>query len=108
LYDLGIHNEKEINMKFGSFILLLNKNNKLNIEEKNLVFNNQNKMLTPFDVFASLVHIPLGNKIKNLKLFLDENNKGESVFKLIMGDQRNNLFYKNYWADDKFCSCLKE
>ena len=108
LYDLGIHNEKEINMKFGSFILLLNKNNKLNIEEKNLVFNNQNKMLTPFDVFASLVHIPLGNKIKNLKLFLDENNKGESVFKLIMGDQRNNLFYKNYWGDDKFCSCLKE
>ena len=108
LYNLGIHSEKDINMKFGTFILLLNKNNKLDAEEKNWVFFNQNKMLTPFDIYASLVNIPLGNKFKNVKLFLDENYKGESVFKLIIGGQRNNLFYKNYWIDDKFCSCLEE
>ena len=108
LYNFGIHNEKDLNMKFGSFILLLNKYNKLSTEEKDWVYYNQNKMLTPFDIYASLVHIPLGNKINNVKLFLDEENKGESVFKIIIGDDRNDLFCEDYWGDEKFCACLKE
>ena len=107
LYDLGIRNEKEINMKFGSFILLLNKKNNLTEDQRKFVYNNQNKLMTPFDIYASLVNIPLGNEIKDVKLFLDEKNKGESVFKAIDGGERNNMFYKDYWSDDKFCACLE-
>jgi hypothetical protein len=51
LYDLGIHNEKEINMKFGSFILLLNKNNKLNIEDiKMKAINYYSQTTNPYDI----------------------------------------------------------
>ena len=107
LYNFGIHNEKEINLKFGSFILLLNKKNNLIQEEKQYVYNNQNKIITPFDIYASLVNIPLGNQIKKMSLFLDEKGKGESVFKNIDGNERNSEFYNDYWSDEKFCACLK-
>ena len=108
LYNFGIHSEKEINMKFGSFFLLLNKNNNLNEEEKKMVYNNQNKLMTPFDIYASLVHIPLGTGLNQISLFLDENNKGESVFQNIEGSDRNYNFYKDYWIDSKYCACLEE
>ena len=108
LYNFGIHSEKEINMKFGSFFLLLNKNNNLNEEENKMVYNNQNKLMTPFDIYASLVHIPLGTELNQVSLFLDENSKGESVFKNIEGNDRNYNYYKDYWIDSKYCACLKE
>ena len=108
LYNFGIHSEKEINIKFGSFFLLLNKNNNLNEEESKMVYNNQNKLMTPFDIYASLVHIPLGTELNQISLFLDENNKGESVFKNIEGNDRNYNYYKDYWIDSKYCACLKE
>ena len=95
-------------MKFGSFFLLLNKNNNLNEEESKMVYNNQNKLMTPFDIYASLVHIPLGTELNQISLFLDENNKGESVFKNIEGNDRNYNYYKDYWIDSKYCACLKE
>ena len=107
LYNFGIHNEKEINLKFGSFILLLNKNSNLIEEEKKYVYNNQNKIITPFDIYASLVNIPLGNQINKMELFLDEKGKGESVFKNIDGNERNSEYYKDYWIDEKFCACIK-
>ena len=108
LYNVGMSNEKEINMKMGSFLLLLNKNNELSDDENKIVYNNQNKLVTSFDIYASLSHIALGNTINKVKLYLDENNKGESVFKIINGDERKCELYKDYWIDEKYCSCLKE
>lgn len=108
LNNFGKYSEKEINMKFGSFFLLLNKKNKLSESEYKTLYNNQNIMMTPFDVFASLAHISIGNKIKEMKLFLDENSKGESVFRNIEGNTRNCQFYKDVWLDEHFCSCLKD
>ena len=108
LYNLGIYNEKEINMKFGSFFLLINNKNNLSGNEYQILYNNQNKLITPFDIYASLVHIPIGNKIDKIKLYLDENNKGESVFKIIDGNERNNEFYKDYWINEKYCNCLRQ
>ena len=64
--------------------------------------------MTPFDVYASLAHIPIGNKLNEMKLFLDENNKGEPVFRSIEGNSRNCQFYKDVWIDEHFCSCLKD
>ena len=108
LSNFGKYNEKEINMKFGTFVLLMNKKNKLSEEENKRVYKNQNFLLTPFDIYASLVHIAMGNKINNIKIFLDENSRGESIFKMIEGSFRNCNFYKNDWIDEKFCSCLKD
>ena len=107
-YKFGIHNEKEINDKFGTFLLLINKNNKLSENEIKIVYDNKNKMITPFDIYASLVHIPLGNKINNIKLNLDENNKGKSIFKNIDGKQRNYGLFQEFWIDEKYCACSEE
>lgn len=106
LYNFGKYTEKEINMKFGSFFLLLNKKNKLNENEYKILFNNQNIMMTPYDIYASLVHISLGNKLNDMKLFIDENSKGDSVFRNIEGNSRNCQFYKDVWIDEHFCSCI--
>ena len=105
LYKFGIHNEKEINDKFGTFILVMSKNNKLSENEKKIVYDNQNKMVTPFDIYASLVNIPLGKKISDIKLNVDEKNKGKSIFKEIDGKQRNYAFFKEFWVDEKYCAC---
>ena len=107
LYNFGINNEKEINMKMGSFFLLLNKNNKLSNDENKMIYNNQNKMLSSFDIYATLTHIAMGSNINKIKLYLDEDNRGESIFRIIDGNERNCNFYKNYWIDEEFCVCLK-
>lgn len=109
LYDFGKNNEKEMNAKFGTFFLLINKKNNMSRNTYKIINNNQNIMITPFDVYISLVNIAVGNKINNIKLFIDENsNKGESVFDMIDGNSRNCKFYKNYWMDEQFCMCLNE
>ena len=108
LYNFGINNEKEINMKMGAFLLLLNKKNKLNNEQNKIVYNNQNKLVTAFDIYASLSHIAVGNIKDKIKIYLDESNKGESVFRIIDINERRCEFYKDYWMDENYCSCLKE
>ena len=108
LYSLGIYNEKEINMKLGSFFVLLNKKSKLSDNEYKIIYNNQNKIITPFDIYASLVHIPIGNKNSKIKLYLDENNKGESIFNPIDGNVRNSEFYQDYWINEKYCTCVQQ
>ena len=106
LYSLGIYNEKEINMKLGSCFVLLNKKSQLTENEYKNVYNNQNKIISPFDIYASLVHIPIGNKNNKIKLYLDENNKGESIFDPIDGNSRNPEFYKDYWINEKYCTLV--
>ena len=108
LYNIGVNNEKEINIKMGAFLLLLNKKNKLNNEQNKIVYNNQNKLVTAFDIYASLSHIAVGNIKDTIKIYLDESNKGESVFRIIDINERQCEFYKDYWMDENYCSCLKE
>jgi len=50
----------------------------------------------------------MGNKVNKIQLYLDENNKGESIFKIIDGNDRSNEFYKNYWINEKYCICLNK
>ena len=109
LYNFGKNNEKEINAKFGTFFLLINKQNNISKNTYKIINKNQNMLITPFDIYISLVNIAVGNKINNIKLFIDENsNKGESVFDMIDGKSRNCQFYKNYWMDEQFCMCLND
>ena len=109
LYNFGKNNEKEINAKFGTFFLLLSKKNSISKNTYKIINNNQNILITPFDIYMSLVNIAVGNKINNIKLFIDENsNKGESVFDMIDGNSRNCQFYKKYWMDEQFCMCRND
>ena len=107
LYNFGVNSEKEINMKMGSFLLLMNKKNKLSDDENKIVYNNQNKLVTSFDIYASLSHIAVGNTENKIKLYLNESHKGESVFRIIDGNERKCVFYKDYWMDENYCSCLE-
>ena len=108
LYNLGTYNEKDINMKLGSFFLLVNKKSQLSENEYKNIYNNQNKIISPFDICATLFHIPIGNKNNKIKLYLDENNKGESIFNPIDGNVRNSEFYKDYWINEKYCTCVQQ
>ena len=101
-YNFGKNSEKEMNMKFASFIIILDKKNNLNESEYKFINDNKKIMLTPFDVYTSLVHIAMGNKIKDIKLYLDEGKRGESIFKNIEKNERNCKYY-NDWMDNGFC-----
>ena len=101
-YNFGKNSEKEMNVKFASFIIILDKKNNLNESEYKFIHDNKKIMVTPFDVYTSLVHIAMGNKIKEIKLYLDEGKRGESVFKKIESNERNCETY-NSWMDNGFC-----
>jgi len=101
-YNFGKNSEKEMNVKFASFIIILDKKNNLNESEYKFINDNKKIMLTPFDVYTSLVHIVMGNKIKDIKLYLDEGKRGESIFKNIEKNERNCKAY-NDWMDNGFC-----
>ena len=101
-YNFGKNSEKEMNMKFASFIIILDKKNNLNESEYKLLYENTKIMITPFDIYTSLVHIAMGNKMKDMKLYLDEGKRGESVFKKIEKSERNCEFY-NEWMNNDYC-----
>ena len=101
-YNFGKNSEKEMNVKFASFIIILDKKNNLNESEYKFIHDNKKIMVTPFDVYTSLVHIAMGNKIKDIKLYLDEGKRGESIFKKIESNERNCETY-NSWMDNGFC-----
>ena len=101
-YNFGKNSEKEMNVKFASFIIILDKKNNLNESEYKFIHDNKKIILTPFDVYTSLVHIAMGNKIKEIKLYLDEGKRGESIFKNIEKNERNCKAY-NDWMDNGFC-----
>ena len=101
-YNFGKNSEKEMNMKFASFIIIFDKKNNLNESELKFIHDNKKILLTPFDVYMSLVHIAMGNKMKDIKLYLDEGKRGESVFKNIEASERNCEFY-NEWMDNDYC-----
>ena len=101
-YNFGKNSEKEINMKFGNFMILFDKKNNLKENELNNAIENTKKLVTPFDVFASLVHIATGNKINEIKLYLNKNNIGVSVFKQIDSSERDCKLYDG-WMDKDFC-----
>ena len=101
-YNFGKNSEKEMNTKFGAFIIIFDKKNNLNENEKKFIGDNTKILVTPFDVYMSLVNIPFGNNNKNIKLYLDEDKKGESVFKKLEANERNCKFYSE-WMDNDYC-----
>ena len=101
-YNFGKNSEKEINMKFGSFIIVIDKKNNLNESIYKSIHENKKVLVTPFDVYMSLVHITMGNSIKDMKIYLDEGKRGESIFKKIENNDRNCEFYIE-WMNKDYC-----
>ena len=101
-YNFGKNSEKEMNMKFGNFILIIDKKNNINENDYKLLYENKKILITPFDVYKSLVHIAMGNKIIDIKLYLDGGKRGESVFKKIEKNERNCDFYSD-WMNKDYC-----
>ena len=106
----GIYNfissEFEIEKKLGTFILLLSKNKNIKDYNQNLI-NNQQIMVTPYDIHDTMIHIVMGNYINDdLKKIYSENNKGKSVLLSINSSERNCKKYDD-WIKDNFCCCFE-
>ena len=101
-YNFGKNSEKDINMKFGNFIIVFDKKNNLNKNELNYAHENTKNLVTPFDVFTSLVHIATGNKFSEAKLYLNLDKRGKSVFIQFEKNERTCQFYDK-WMDKDYC-----
>ena len=109
IFDVINKSEFNLEKKFGVFFLLLwqNRNKKKNVineYEENLL-NNQQVMLTPYDIHDTMIHILYGNKNKEkLKGKYSSDNKGNSVFNYIEPKERNCNKYDD-WYNNNFCGC---
>ena len=101
-YNFGKNSEKDINMKFGNFIIVFDKKNNLNKNELNYSHENTKNLVSPFDVFTSLVHIATGNKFSEAKLYLNLDKRGKSVFIQFEKNERTCQFYDK-WMDKDYC-----
>ena len=101
-YNFGKNSEKDINMKFGNFIIVFDKKNNLNKNELNYAHENTKNLVSPFDVFTSLVHIATGNKFSEAKLYLNLDKRGKSVFMQFEKNERTCQFYAK-WMDKDYC-----
>ena len=105
----GIYNninsaEFELEKKFGIFFLLLYKNENKEFEEH--LINNQQILVTPYDIHDTMMHIIYGNNIgENIKKAYSVNNKGNSVFNYIDPKERNCQKYDDDFDED-FCGCI--
>ena len=99
IYNIINTSEFELEKKYGLFFLLLyqNKNNTQDFS-KNLI-NNQQIMMTPYDIHHTMLHILYGNKFNEIM----RSDKGESVLNFIEPKERNCNKYDDWYKD--FCSC---
>ena len=75
LYDLLGSVEFEIEKRYGTFIMILDWNEKFKSGNyhKNLLIN-QNLFVTPYDVYDTIIHIVRGDKYENINSLLKEKN----------------------------------
>jgi hypothetical protein len=108
IFDVINKSEFELEKKLGVFFLLLwqsrnKKKNVINDYEENLL-NNQQVMLTPYDIHDTMIHILYGNKNKEkIKGKYSLDNKGNSVFNFIDPKERNCDKYDDWFKN--FCGC---
>ena len=107
IFDVINNSEFELEKKFGIFFLLLyqDNNKKFNNKIEENLFNNQQIMLTPYDIHDTMIHILYWNKNdEKIKNFYSFNNKGNSIFNYIDPKERNCKKYDD--MEDNFCGCI--
>ena len=104
IYNIINPSEFELEMKFGTFVLLLYKDNKIIKKYENNLLNNQQVMVTPYDIHDTMIHIIYGKNNKKIKEINSANNKGNSVLNYIDPTERKCEKYDD-WIKE-FCGCF--
>ena len=107
IFDVINNSEFELEKKFGIFFLLLyqDKNKQLMNKIENNLFNNQQIMLTPYDIHDTMIHILYWNKNDDkINKLYSVNNKGNSVFNFFDPKERNCNKYDD--MEEDFCGCI--
>ena len=102
IYDIINYSEFELEKKMGTFFLILCKNIKKYEEH---LFKNQQIMVTPYDIYNTIIHIVYGDDNNDIKNKYSADNKGKSVLFEINGNERNCKKYDD-WSNDQFCCCM--
>ena len=102
IYDIINYSEFELEKKMGTFFLILCKNIKRYEEH---LFKNQQLMVTPYDIYNTMIHIVYGDDNNDIKNKLSVDNKGKSVLFEINGNERNCQKYDD-WSNNNFCCCI--
>ena len=102
IFDIINYSEFELEKKMGTFFLILSKNIKK--YEENL-FKNQQIMVTPYDIYNTMIHIVYGDDNNDIKNKFSADNKGKSVLFEINGNERNCQKYDD-WSNNNFCCCI--
>ena len=96
---MGVHkllnpNDWKIERSLPIFILLVPDNKNLSyFEQFSELLNNQQTLITPFDIYYTIRHIIFGYEYKK-NLLKEQNNEGESLFKYINPKERNCTKYE--------------
>ena len=99
-----------MDIKYGTFILLMSKSEKLDLEKYENLCTNKNIMVTPYDIYYSLTNIANGDgdQLRNRLLLETNEKKGISVFNKIDGLKRSCEMYVDDWENDMSCSCISK
>ena len=114
VYNIMNSGEWELEKRYPFFVLLLWNNNEFKKSEYDTnLLKNQDIMVTSYDIHDTMIHIIYGDK-NSLVMSKDgdkrgysANNKGASMFKSVIGKDRNCEKYKDDWSHIDFCKCSK-
>ena len=101
VYKLLNPNDWQIEKSMPIFIMVISDLKDKSYEEQySEIFENQQTLITPFDIYYTIRHIIFGNRYKDNLLF-EQNNEGESLFKYIKAKERNCRKYRHIHC----CQC---
>ena len=102
VYQFLKPNDWKLEKYFPLLIILVPDSKNISYEDQYAeIINNQQTLITPFDIYYTLRHIIYGNNYKN-NLFTEQNNEGESLFKYINPKERICSKYLNFSG----CKCI--
>jgi hypothetical protein len=101
VYKLLNPNDWQIEKSMPIFIMVISDLKDKSYEEQySEIFENQQTLITPFDIYYTIRHIIFGNRYKD-NLLSEQNNEGESLFKYIKAKERNCRKYRHIHC----CQC---
>ena len=107
LYNLFLSDQYEIERVLGNFYIIINseilsneKKDAFRLYNQN-VMENQQSLLTPYDIYDTLNHIIYGN-INNNRF----TSRGQSIFLQIDNSQRNCNFFDKDDEEEGLCKCI--
>ena len=114
IYNIIPSSEWELEKKYPLYVLILCNNDLFKKSDYDkFLLNNQNIMVTSYDIHDTMIHIIYGDSYTDngegfrQKLGYSVNNKGSSMFIKVNGEERNCQKYNDDWGNNTFCSCSK-